>query len=145
MPRTRRDRTLNASPEDVWRVAADPHHLPRWWPRVQRVEAVEASRWTVVFATRKGKPVRADYVLEADDPPRRRTWTQELAESPFENLMDEAVTELSLEPEPRGTRVTLELRQQLRGLARLGWFMVARANRHLLDDALESLDRACAG
>jgi len=40
MPTVTRTRTIEASPQDVWEVLSDPHHLPRWWPRVSRVEAV---------------------------------------------------------------------------------------------------------
>ena len=50
-------------------------------------------------------------------------------------------TEMRLEPAGDGaTRVTLELRQKLRGLARLGGFMVRRAARRALDEALEGLE-----
>jgi len=44
-----------------------------------------------------------------------------------------------LEPAAAGTRVTLELRQRLRGSARLGAFLVRRAARRQLDDALTRL------
>jgi len=40
MPKTRASRTLPAQRERVWEVVADPHSLPRWWPRTQRVEDV---------------------------------------------------------------------------------------------------------
>ena len=39
----------------------DPHHLPRWWPRVTRVEDVEGDAFTEVMTTAKGKLVRADF------------------------------------------------------------------------------------
>ena len=143
MPRTRRQVTVPSPPEEVWRVVGDPHHLPRWWPRAQRVESVDAGRWTLVFNTTKGRPVRADFALVAEDPLRHRAWTQELEDSPFERLMDEAVTQVWLEPRAGETEVTLEVHQKLRGLARFGWFMVSRANRRLLDEALGSLEQAC--
>ena len=144
MPTTRRHRTLSAGPEDVWRVVGDPHHLPRWWPRVRRVEAVDHDRWTQVFVTTKGTPVRADYRLLESEPPRRRRWGQELEDSPFERLLGEAVTEVRLEPAGEAaTRVTIELRQKLRGFARLGGFLVRRATRRLLDQALDGLSAAC--
>jgi uncharacterized protein YndB with AHSA1/START domain len=143
VPTTRRHRTLSAAPQDVWRVVGDPHHLPRWWPRVRRVEGVDHDRWTQVFMTAKGKPVRADYRLLASDPPRRRQWAQELEDSPFERLMNEAVTEVRLEPTGNAdTLVTIELHQKLRGFARLGGFMVRRASRRLLDEALDGLTAA---
>ena len=42
MPTARRSRTVAAPPERVWGTVGDPYHLPRWWPRVTRVEAVTA-------------------------------------------------------------------------------------------------------
>ena len=144
MPTTTRERTIEAPPDEIWAVVDDPHHLPRWWPRVQRVEGVDPDRWTQVFVTRKGKPVRADYFVSASERLRLRTWEQELEDSPFERLMDEAVTEIRLEPAAAGTSVTLEVRQKLRGFARFGWFLVKRANRRVLDEALDGLERACA-
>ena len=144
MPTTRRQRTVEADLRDVWEVVADPHHLPRWWPKVRRVEGVNPDGWTKVFMTQKGKPVRADYRLLASEPPRRRSWAQDLEDSPFERVLDEAVTEVRLEPgDGASTRVTIELRQSLRGFARLGGFMVRRASRRLLDEALEGLVAAC--
>jgi len=144
LPTTRRHRVLDAGPRDVWEVVADPHHLPRWWPRVQRVEGVEADRWTQVFTTGKGKPVRADYRLVSCEPPRRRAWAQEVDGTPFERVLREAITEVGVrgDPGPR-TEVTIEVRQRLRGFARLGGFMVRRATRRLLDEALEGLGAAC--
>lgn len=144
MPTVRRTRELRASPEDVWTVLADPHHLPRWWPRVQRVESVDADQWTAVLATERGKPVRADFRVVESEEPRRRVWEQELADSPFERLLAEAVTAATLEPGGDGTRVTLEVRQRLRGLNRLGSFFVKRATRAQVDEALAGLEAACA-
>jgi uncharacterized protein YndB with AHSA1/START domain len=144
MPTTRRHRTLGAEVGDVWAVIADPHHLPRWWPRVGRVEGVDQDRWTQVFVTRKGRPVRADFRLLASEPPSRREWRQEIQDTPFERVLHESVTAVALEPEgAQATRVTIELRQRLRGLSRLGGFMVRRASRRLLDEALEGLRVAC--
>jgi carbon monoxide dehydrogenase subunit G len=143
VPTTRRQRTVRAGTDEVWDVVADPHHLPRWWPRVSRVEAVDEQRWTQVFMTKKGRPIRADYRLLASDAPSRRQWAQELEDSPFERVLAEAVTEVRLQPQDAGTQVTIELRQRMRGLSRLGAFMVRRASRRLLDEALEGLSVAC--
>ena len=144
MPTVRRSRELAAEPADVWTVLRDPHHLPRWWPRVQRVEDVSQDRWTAVLQTKRGKGVRADYRLLNSVRERSRAWEQQLEGSPFERLLREAVTSAELEPAAAGTRVTLELRQKLRGLNRLGGFMLRRAARTQLDDALEGLERVCA-
>ena len=121
---------------------SDPHHLPRWWPRVQRVEAVDRERFTEVLATDKGRSVRADFrVLESRAPEVRR-FRQEVDGTPFERLLRSAETEIRLAPDGSGgTRVTLEIRQRLRGVGALGGFMVRRATRRLADEALEGLER----
>lgn len=144
MPTTRRHRVLDAGPQEVWDVVADPHHLPRWWPRVQRVEAVDRDHWTQVFMTGKGKPVRADYRLISSQAPVRRTWAQEVEGTPFERVLREATTEIEVRPGPgAATEVAIAVTQRLRGFARLGGFMVRRATGRLLDEALEGLGAAC--
>jgi regulator of protease activity HflC (stomatin/prohibitin superfamily) len=61
MPTARRSRTLAAPPERVWGIVGDPHHLPRWWPRVTRVEAVTDEHFTEVLTTEDGRSLRADF------------------------------------------------------------------------------------
>ena len=63
VPTARRSRTIAAPVEELWEVIGDPHHLPRWWPRVNRVEDVEGDAFTEVMTTAKGKVVRADFKL----------------------------------------------------------------------------------
>jgi uncharacterized protein YndB with AHSA1/START domain len=121
---------------------ADPHHLPRWWPRVARVEGVDDHAFTTVLTTEKGRSVRADFRVLESEPPRRRAWSQEVEGTPFQSILASSQTELTLEPDAGATRVTLALRQRLRGLARLGGFMVRRATARQLDEALEGLERA---
>lgn len=142
MPRIRRSRTIQASPEQVWRTVCDPHHLPRWWPNVQRVEGVEPERFTEVLQTDKGRSVRADFrVLESRAPDLRR-WRQEVEGSPFERLLRSAETEVRLVPDAQGgTRVTLTIRQRLRGIGALGGFLVRGATRARADAALDALAR----
>jgi uncharacterized protein YndB with AHSA1/START domain len=142
MPTTRRSRFVGAAPEEVWRLVSDPDHLPRWWPRVLRVESVAGERWTKVLGTEKGKPVRADEHVVDSAPPARLMWTQDLEESPFERMFREVTTEVVLEPEAGGTRVTLALHQRLRGINRLGGFLLRRASGRVLDEALDGLERA---
>jgi uncharacterized protein YndB with AHSA1/START domain len=146
VPRVTRSATIAAMPEQVWRTVCDPHHLPRWWPRVQRVEGVDADRFTEVLSSDKGRSVRADFrVLESRAPEVRR-WTQEIEGSPFEALLRSAETELRLEPGGDGaTRVTLTVRQRLRGAGALGGFMVRRAAARQLDEALAGLARLHGG
>jgi uncharacterized protein YndB with AHSA1/START domain len=132
-------------PPDVWDVIADPHHLPRWWPGVVRVEDASAIAWTKVLSTDKGKTVRADFTRELAEEPHRLRWRQELLESPFERLLRESSIEVGLEPDDGGTRVSLTAVRKLRGISRLGGFMVRRATRRQLDEALDGLARAVGG
>ena len=115
--------------------------MPRWWPGVVRMEGVEADRFTQVFVTKKGRPVRLDFQLLENDAPWRRAWRQELAGTPFERVLDEALTEVVLEPEPTGTRVTIAEHQKLRGYSRTGGFLLRRARSAKLDEALQGLER----
>jgi uncharacterized protein YndB with AHSA1/START domain len=140
MPTTRRSRTVAAVPERVWETVGDPYHLPRWWPRVARVEAVTGERFTEVLTTDRGKALRADFRVVESRAPERRAWEQEVAGSPFERIMFAARTEVSLERLAAGTRVTVLVRQQMRGTARFGAFMVRRATRRQVDEALTALE-----
>jgi uncharacterized protein YndB with AHSA1/START domain len=137
----RRTRTIQATPEQVWEVLEDPHHMPRWWPGVERMEAVEEDRWTQVFKTKKGRPVRMDFRLLASEPPYQRAWEQEVVGSPFERVLIESVTEVALEPDGTATRVTIAQRQKLKGYSRTGGFMLRRATAKKLDEALDGLER----
>jgi carbon monoxide dehydrogenase subunit G len=140
MPTTRRSRTVSDVPERVWETVSDPYHLPRWWPRVERVEAVSADRFTQVLSTEGGRSVRADFRVVDSRAPQRRAWEQELGGSPFERIMKATRTEVDLAPDGAGTRVTVVVRQDMRGTARLGGFMVRRATRRVLDEALSALE-----
>ena len=140
MPRIRRSRTIEARPETVWELIDDPHHLPRWWPQVQRVEDASAAAWTKVLTTPRGRPVRADFTRVRAQRPRSLAWRQEVEESPFERILSEAVTEFTLEPVGNGaTRVEVAQTQRLRGTARFGAYMVRRAARRQLSEALDGL------
>lgn len=141
MPTTRRSRTVHAAPEAVWRVVGDPNHLPRWWPKVQRVEAVDPGAFTKVFGTSKGRPVRADFRVEEVAAPHERRWTQVVEGSPFERILLASEEVARVEPADGASRVTIEVRQRLRGLSKLGGFLVRRATRKQLDEALDGLER----
>jgi uncharacterized protein YndB with AHSA1/START domain len=138
----RRQRVVAAPVDAVWRVVGDPYGLPRWWPRVERVESVDEDAWTCVLRSARGKAVRADYRVEAHEPPRRRAWSQSLAGTPFERVLREHRTEVALAPDGAGTAVTLAVTQRGRGTARLGMWMMRRATRRRLDDALDGLERS---
>jgi uncharacterized protein YndB with AHSA1/START domain len=141
MPTARRSRTIRAAPERVWQTVGDPHHLPRWWPRVERVEGVRGDRFTEVLGTKRGNTVRADFRVVESRAPERKVWEQELEDSPFERMFAAARTEVALAREDgAGTKVTLVVRLQLRGAARLGGWLVRRATARVLDEALGALE-----
>jgi uncharacterized protein YndB with AHSA1/START domain len=143
VPVTQRTRTIAAPAGELWELISDPHHLPRWWPRVARVEAVEGDAFTEVFASPRGRLVRADFQLVAvDERALVLRWEQRVEGTPFARVLASADTELRLEPAGRGTQVTIELRQKLRGIfANLGASRVRRAARATLDEALDGLER----
>ncbi len=147
MPTTEVSATVPAAQRDVWAIIADPQHLARWWPRVTRVEAVEGATFTEVLLTAKGRPVRADFTILESDAPRLARWRQELEGTPFARFLTLAETELRLAPAPdgAGTRVTLSVRETPHGmLTRLGTFMMRRAARRRLQEALDGLARIVA-
>jgi uncharacterized protein YndB with AHSA1/START domain len=155
VPTARASRTIAASVEELWELVLDPHHLPRWWPRVTRVEDVEGDAFTEVMTTAKGKVVRADFnVVRSDVGTRTLTWAQQVQGTPFARLLRSAETELRLLPAspssaavaspagPVGTEVRIELRQALTGFfPRFGGFMVRRAAAATIEQALDGLER----
>ncbi len=137
-------RVIGAQPQDLWELVSDPHHLPRWWPRVTRVEDVEDGTFTEVLKTAKGKVVRADFrLLAADEGERLLRWSQLIEGTPFARVLKSSETELRLGGQTSvGTEVTIELRQSPRGLfPRFGGRMIRRAARATLEEALEGLER----
>jgi uncharacterized protein YndB with AHSA1/START domain len=155
VPTARGSRTIAASVEELWELVLDPHHLPRWWPRVTRVEDVEGDAFTEVMTTAKGKVVRADFnVVRSDEGTRTLTWAQQVQGTPFARLLRSAETELRLLPAssstaavaspaaPAATEVRIELRQALTGFfPRFGGFMVRRAAAATIEQALDGLER----
>ncbi|HWW90875.1 MAG TPA: SRPBCC family protein [Solirubrobacteraceae bacterium] len=159
MPTARASRTIAAPADELWLLVRDPHHLPRWWPRVTRVEDVEGDAFTEVMRTRKGRLIRADFnVAQADEQQRALRWSQRVEGTPFGRLLKSAETEVRLTPvddraagsspdgphptSPMATEVTIELRQSLTGFfPRFGGFMVRRAAAATLEQALDGLER----
>jgi uncharacterized protein YndB with AHSA1/START domain len=136
----RRSATIAAPPAEVWRTVADPHQLPRWWPRVERVEGVDGRGFTEVLRSDKGALVRADFRIARRDKPRLVVWSQELEGTPFARLLRVSDTRITLEPDGDGaTRVELRLEQRLQGVSRLGGFLVRRAAARQLGGALGAL------
>jgi uncharacterized protein YndB with AHSA1/START domain len=140
--RVARSRVLRAAPGDVWRVLGDPYAMARWWPLVRRVEGVGEHGWTLVLGKPGGRGVRADQRLEESEPERLRRWSLLVPGSPFERVLSASVTEARLAPAGEGAELRLELRQSPRGWARFGGFMLRRAARRQLDEALDGMARA---
>lgn len=147
MPKAARTRVIAAPAERVWDLVADPHHLPRWWPRTVRVEDVHEgsdglARWTSVMQTERGAPVRADYRCVDAEPAERYAWEQDVEGTPFEGILRSSALELSLRAAGERTTVTLASDETLRGLSRLGSTIVRGAARKRLDEALDGIERA---
>jgi carbon monoxide dehydrogenase subunit G len=139
MPRSARSETLAASPQQIWELISDPHHLVRWWPGVTRIEAVVDDRFTLVMPTKKGRPMRVDFRTVESQEPELRVWTQEVAGTPFERVLAENTTVVALHGHDEHTHVLIEVHQRLRGYAKLGSWMLRRANRERIDEALDRL------
>lgn len=143
----KRTRVVDAPIAEVWKVIGDPYQMPRWWPRVERMEGVEEDRFTQVFVSKRRHTVRADFRVLASEPPDReypsghRTWSQEVAGTPFERVLHESITEILVEPVPEGTKVTLAQRQKLKGYTRFGALSMRGATIKRLDEALDGLAR----
>lgn len=152
MATARATRIIAAPREEVWELVADPHHMPRWWPQVARMESVQEDRFTQVFMTKKGRPVRVDFNVRSSEEPHRRVWEQEVIGTPFERVLAESVIEIALEPHAgasaeaasAATKVTLAQQQRLRGYSRTGGFLLRRATRKRLEEALDGLERIAA-
>ncbi|MEJ7875311.1 MAG: SRPBCC family protein [Solirubrobacterales bacterium] len=145
-----RTRTVAAPPGRVWDLVSDPHSLPRWWPKVMRVEDVtgraDRSRWTAVLETDSGNGVRADFRSTASTQDRRFAWSQDLAGTAFERILSSASVEITLEPAGEGaTSVRLVSDESLKGLSRFGSPMLRGAVRRRLDEAFEGIELALVG
>ena len=142
MPTTTRTRELPSPPAEVWRLVGDPHHFPRWWPRVMRVEDVREGRFTeVLTGARSGRSVRADFRIKEKRKERLLRFSQDIDGTPFEKVLKAAETQISLEPAGEGTAVSIAMRQRPRGLARFGGgTMMRRATRRIIDEALDGLE-----
>lgn len=150
MPKVSRTRVIEAPRERVWDLVADPHSLPRWWPRTTRVEDVRGegarARWTTVLETERGSPVRADFRCTASTHGERLAWQQDVAGTPFERVLRSAALEIALDaPDGGSTTVRLTSDEALRGLSRLGSSMMRGATKRRLDDALAAIQLALVG
>jgi uncharacterized protein YndB with AHSA1/START domain len=141
MPVASRTRVIAATPERLWRIVGDPSHLSRWWPKVERIEGVRRGAFTEVMRTKKGRAIRADFHIVEAERQQRFVWTQDVEGTPFERFLSLNEVSAELDAEGDGTRMTLTVRQKLRGLSRVGGgFMLKRATRKQLDEAFDALE-----
>ena len=151
MPKVSRSRVIAADRRSVWDVVSDPYHRARWWPKVSRVEDVADDQrapgagWTDVLETASGKGVRAEFRCIRSRQPEDYAWEQQVEGSPFAKVLSSATTSIALADADGGTRVTIVADQRLRGLSRLGGFMLRRATAAQLDEALGALEQAVGG
>jgi uncharacterized protein YndB with AHSA1/START domain len=161
MPTATRTREIAAPVEQLWDVISDPNHLPRWWPRVTRVEGVFEGAFTEVMKTRKGKTMRADFEIVERDPLEHRVrWDQQLEGTPFAGVLRSSETELRLKAPDElsltATEVTIEMRQVLSqgwepdgrvlrkvmpGGGGLGARLVRKAAMEMIAEALDGLEQ----
>jgi uncharacterized protein YndB with AHSA1/START domain len=148
--RASRRRTIAVPRAAVWELVSDPYSLPRWWPRMARVEDVEegestvGGQWTVVLQTTEGRGVRADFRCSAVLEGERYAWEQQIEGTPFERHLKRSGVEIGLADSEDGTKVALRSTQTLRGLSRLGAPMMRRGQGALLEEALDGIERALA-
>lgn len=144
--RASRKRTVAAPVADVWRLISDPHNLPRWWPRTNRVESVSGggrrAQWTKVLETAEGRGVRADYRCLSSAENERFVWEQDLEGTPFERYLRSSRIEIGLAADGEATEVTIAAVQSLKGMSRLGAPMMRRGQGAILDEALDGIERA---
>jgi len=151
VPQVTRRRTLEAPVPEVWKLVSDPYALPRWWPRVSRVEDVDTrtggrrSQWTKVLETNHGRGVRADYRCLSSAVNERYVWEQQLENSPFEKHLKFSRVEIEMHAAGEGeTRLVMTSQQTMRGMSRLGGWLMRKGQRDILDGALDGLERALA-
>jgi uncharacterized protein YndB with AHSA1/START domain len=146
--RVTRTRTVQAPVGEVWKLVSDPYSLPRWWPRVSRVENVDAkpggkrTQWTQVLATSEGRSVRADFRCVSSAEGERYVWEQELEGTPFERHLNGLRVEVGMRERDGGTEVSLTEEQSLKGMSKLGSPLMKRARKDVLDEALDGIEAA---
>jgi uncharacterized protein YndB with AHSA1/START domain len=148
MPRVARRRTIAAPVAEVWKLVSDPYNLPRWWPRVSRVENVDAkdsgrrSQWTKVLETAEGRGVRADFRCLSSAENERYVWEQQLENTPFAKHLRASEVEIRLRPEGEATEVEITASQTLRGMSRFGSPMMRSGQGRIADQALDGIEEA---
>jgi len=148
VPRASRRRTIAAPVDEVWKLISDPYNLPRWWPRVSRVENVDRkpegrrSQWTMVLETTEGRGVRADYRCLSSATGERYVWEQQLEGTPFARHLRGSSVSVGLGGKDDGTEVTIVAEQRLRGMSRLGSPLMRGGQGKIVEQALDGIEQA---
>jgi uncharacterized protein YndB with AHSA1/START domain len=145
VPKVRRSRVVAAPADTIWALVADVRAQSRWWPRVSRVEGVNPQGFTQVLKTASGRAVRADQRFVVQEAPYVLAWAQQVEGTPFEKVLKSAQTTVRVAAEDDDhARVTIELRQKMRGMSGFAPFLVTRAGRRQLDSALDGIQALAA-
>lgn len=145
MPRNTVTRNLTADPDTLWKLVGDPSKLPRWWPKVERVDRRDPERFTKWVVSPRGRAVEMHYSLEEAGPGRRTVWRQDLDAGPFARSLRSASEEIRVEQSGDGSRLSLSLERRLRGSARLGAWFVWRGQRRELREAMDAVEERVDG
>lgn len=147
MPTTSRERLIPGDPDRVWSYAADPGRLPRWWPKVERVERSGPDDFTKWVLSPRGRAVALEFRLDQVEPGRFVRWEQRIDGTIFQRSLRAAAERIEFREsdDGRGVTVKLTIERKMRGTARLGGLMIARAQGRELDEALDSLERSFSG
>lgn len=87
--------------------------------------------------------MRADYRCLSSATNERYVWEQELEGTPFAKHLKASSVEIGVFGTKDGTtKVELTSLQTLRGLSRLGGWMMRRGQGGVLDEALDGIERA---
>jgi uncharacterized protein YndB with AHSA1/START domain len=141
MPTVSCSRSIPAPQAELWELLSDPHHQPRWWPHVERMEGVDEGGFTQVLKTRRGKAIRADFAVIARHPPSMVAWEQQLSGTPFARVLSESVMQVDLAPSGAATVVTISHRLKPRGYSRTGGFLIGRDTSKQLERLLDGIAR----
>lgn len=156
MPTVSQTRMVAMEPGQLWQLVCDPWQLPRWWPRVERVEGVEGGRFTELLRSPGGKLLRADFdVIVQDAAERRIGWSQRVAGTPFAHVFSAVEVQLEVRSPPGvnarpAAEVTVTLAQRptkalwTGALGRLAHPIIARAATKTVREALDGLQRLAA-
>ena len=140
MPKIAISRLIDCEPSKAWALAGDPGKLQRWWPRVDRVDRPAPGRATRWVVSARGRAVAMTYELSQGASDRSLVWSQVVAGTPFAKSVRSSTELISVEPDGGGSLVRLSIDRRMKGSARLGGPIIARAQRQELSKAMDSLE-----